>query len=295
MRSSNGFPIAMAGFALLTCGDAVIKSMAGHWPVPAVAALRFSMAIPLLAAIVALNGGRAGFAVTHPKVQLGRGLMLAGSSMLFFFSLYVMPLAEATTIVFVSPVITALISAIFLKEPMHPRGWLATALALVGVALVLRPNLAELGLVALLPLAAAFCFSLMIIFNRMAAGTGGAMALQLVMVSIAAPTVLVVAIAGHFSGEAAFAVPWPEPSVILRCAIVALSASCAHWLIFNGTMRTTAANAAQAVYVQLPVALTIDALVFRNFPDAMALGGAVLIVCAGLSMWLNHRQIAGGL
>jgi drug/metabolite transporter (DMT)-like permease len=294
MRSSNGFLIAMAGFGLLSCGDAVIKSMAGQWPVPAVAALRFALAVPLLAAVVAVKDGSGAFAVGRPWVQIGRGLMLAASSMLFFLSLFVMPLAEATSIVFVSPVITALLSAVFLKEPMHPRAWLATGLALAGVALVLRPNVAELGAAALLPLAAACFFSAMIIFNRMAAGTGSAMALQWAMVSVAAPAVLLFAFVGDLSGAPGLSIGWPDHSVILRCAIVAVSASVAHWLIFQGTVRSSAADAAQAVYVQLPVALAIDALIFRHFPDAMALGGAVLIICAGLSMWLNQHRTAGG-
>jgi drug/metabolite transporter (DMT)-like permease len=294
MRSSNGFLIAMAGFGLLTCGDAIIKSMAGLWPVPAIAALRFALAVPLLAALVLWRDGASGFVVQRPWVQVGRGLMLAASSLLFFLSLFVMPLAEATSIVFVSPVITALLSAVLLKEPMQPRAWLATALALVGVALVLRPNLAELGAAALLPLGAAFFFSTMIILNRLAAGTGSAMALQWAMVCVAAPTVLAFAIAGHFSGIPQLAVGWPDGSVILRCAIVAISASASHMLIFQGTMRTTAADAAQAVYVQLPIALVIDALIFRHFPDAMALGGAVLIISAGLSMWLTQRAGKAG-
>jgi drug/metabolite transporter (DMT)-like permease len=294
MRSSNGFLIAMAGFGLLTCGDAIIKSMAGLWPVPAIAALRFALAVPLLAGLVLWRDGASGFVVQRPWVQIGRGLMLAASSLLFFLSLFVMPLAEATSIVFVSPVITALLSAVLLKEPMQPRAWLATALALVGVALVLRPNLAELGAAALLPLGAAFFFSTMIILNRLAAGTGSAMALQWAMVCVAAPTVLAFAIAGHFSGIPQLAVGWPDGSVILRCAIVAISASASHMLIFQGTMRTTAADAAQAVYVQLPIALVIDALIFRHFPDAMALGGAVLIISAGLSMWLTQRAGKAG-
>ena len=38
MRHQSGFTLALAGFALLTCGDATIKSMAGLWPAPAIAA-----------------------------------------------------------------------------------------------------------------------------------------------------------------------------------------------------------------------------------------------------------------
>ena len=293
MRGNNGFLIAAAGFAVLSCGDAVIKSMAGSWPVPAVAALRFTLAVPLLALLVVVKDGSAAFAVKKPWLHFGRGLMLAGSSIAFFLSIFAMPLAEATAIVFVSPVLTALASALFLKEPLHPKAWLASALALVGVAFVLRPNVAELGAVAFLPLVAALFFSAMIIMNRMAAGTGRPMALQWAMVCVAAPVVLVGAVIGQFSGDPSLAIAWPDDSVILRCAIVAVSASVAHWLIFQGTMRATAADAAQAVYIQLPVALAIDALVFGYYPDFMALIGAALIICAGLSMWLHQRKVSG--
>ena len=291
MRGNNGFMIAAAGFAVLSCGDAVIKSMAGDWPVPAVAALRFALAVPLLAALVAIKDGPAAFVVQRPWLQIGRGLMLAASSVLFFLSIYAMPLAEATAIVFVNPVITALASAFFLKEPLHPKAWLASLLALVGVVLVLRPNVAAMGPIAFLPLVAATFFSAMIILNRMAAGTGQPLALQWVMVLVAAPVVLAGATLGHLSGEPSLAIGWPDTSVILRCALVAMSASLAHWLIFQGTMRATAADAAQAVYVQLPVALTVDALFFRHYPDIMALTGAALIIASGLSMWLHQRRV----
>ena len=290
MRSSNGFLIAAAGFAVLTCGDAILKSMVGLWPAPAVAALRFILAIPLLLIILTIKDGKAGFAITKPWVQVARGLAMGCTSLCFIISLFLMPLAEATAIVFASPVITAMLSALFLKEPMRPRLWIASALALIGVALVLRPNLAELGWVAVLPVISAFFFSLLMIFNRLAAGTGKPEALQLAMASVAAPVVVVGAIILHFSGGADFAIGWPDNSVILRCVIVAASASTAHWLIFQGTMRATAADAAQAVYIQLPVALAIDAIIFRHIPDIMAVIGAALIIGAGLSMWLFQRQ-----
>ena len=293
MRGSNGFLIAVLGFALLTFGDGFIKSMAGSWPAPAIAALRFTFAVPLLTLVVAAKDGAAAFAVESPWLQIGRGLMLASTSVAFFLSLFAMPLAEATAIVFASPVITALLSALVLKEPMHPNAWAASVLALVGVSLVLRPNLADLGLIALLPLIAAMFFSAMIILNRLAGGTGKPMALQWAMVVVAAPVVLAGAAIGHFSGEPSLVITWPDNSVVLRCAIVAVTASAAHWLIFQGTMRTTAADAAQAVYIQLPVALAIDALVFGHFPDIMALFGAALIIAAGLSMWLHQRRANG--
>lgn len=293
MRNSSGFTLALAGFAFLTCGDAIIKSMAGMWPAPAIAALRFSIAVPLLGSVVIASQGTQALRIGKPWLQLGRGISIAASSCLFFFSLFLLPLAEATAIVFASPVITALLSALFLREHMRPIAWAATFLALAGVAMVLRPNLAEVGLVAFLPLIAAFFFATMMIFNRLAAGSGSPMALQWALAMVAAPILLFAAFAGHVSGVEQFSVGWPHWSVVLRSAIVAITASTAHWLIYLGTTRGTAADAAQAVYIQLPVALLIDAVLFQHFPDLLALGGSVLIVCAGLIMWQNQRSFAG--
>ena len=69
-----------------------------------------------------------------------------------------MPLAEATAIGFTSPMITAILSAIFLHERTNVTKWMATLIAFGGVLLIMRPNVVELGWVALLPLGAAMSF-----------------------------------------------------------------------------------------------------------------------------------------
>ena len=282
MRKSNGFVIALAGFALLSCGDAIIKSMAGEWPATAIAALRFCIAIPLLGILVLAQNGKQALVVRRPVLQAARGVSIAFASLLFFLSLFFMPQAEATAIVFVNPILTAILSMVFLRERMNYAGWASAAVALCGVALILRPNLAELGLIALLPLVAAFFFACMMIFNRMAAGTGTAVVLQFYLALAATPLLMLFAVTGHYSGIEALQVTTPDWSIIARCAIVAVSASLAHGLIYVGTTRANAAVAAQAVYIQLPVALAIDAFIFRHWPDLAAMIGVVLIISAGL-------------
>lgn len=286
----KGLLLALAGFSVLSCGDALIKSTGGIWPAPAFAALRFVLAIPLLSAILLVSEGRGSFAVARPVVQFWRGFAIAASSSLFFASLFLMPLSQATAIIFISPVLTALFSAVFLKEPLHRRGWLATAIALAGVALVLRPDIAELGLFALIPVAAAAFFSMMMILNRRYAGSASALNMQWTMALAAAPLLIVATVLGHFSGMPALVVAMPDTSVIAKAAVVAVTASFSHWLIYRATAQSTAAFVAPAVYIQLPITLLIDALVFRHLPDVMAIGGAILIVGAGFVMLLGSGR-----
>jgi drug/metabolite transporter (DMT)-like permease len=137
-----------------------------------------------------------------------------------------------------------------------------------------------------------FFFAVLMIFNRMAAGTGSGIALQWTAALFAAPVFAVVVFAGDFSGVSALAVRMPAASIILNYAIVAVSASISHWLIYQSTLRASAADASQAVYARLPVALALDALVFGKLLDRMALAGVALIVAAGIGMRFEQRTAA---
>ncbi|QYU69646.1 DMT family transporter [Leptolyngbya sp. 15MV] len=185
----SGLLLALAGFALLSCGDAVIKSMAGQWSPIAVAALRFSIGAVGLSALLALREGTPAFRPRKPWLQVARGVCMAGATLCFFSAIFVMPLAEAMALSFVAPILTALLSGPLLGERVRPAVWLASAIAMGGVLMILRPNLGLLGPVALLPLASAVFFSLMVIANRASAGQGSALSMQVFLAACtAAPT-----------------------------------------------------------------------------------------------------------
>ena len=281
----SGLLFAIAGFATLSVGDAVIKSMAGAWPAVAVAALRFSIGAVALAAILLVKEGRRSFAPSKPWLQVARGACLAISTMAFFSAIYVMPLAETMAITFLSPVLTAVLSGPLLGERVRRSVWFASVAALLGVALILRPNLADLGLAALLPLVAAVFFSLMIIANRASAGQGSALSMQAYLAIVAAPLLIVAATGAKFVDLPGMDFGWPSWSVFWRCCFVACTATMAHWLVYIGTSRAGAAQVAPASYVQMLVATALGWWWFGDVPDAITLGGAGVIIGAGIYLW----------
>ena len=289
-NEQGGLILALAGFALLSSGDAVIKTMAGQWSPLAVAALRFGIGAIGLSIILLVKEGPAAFLPQRPWLQAGRGLCLAVATMCFFAAIFVMPLAEATALVFLSPIITALLSGPLLKEKVRPATWIASIIAFAGVILVLRPNISALGPIALLPLGSAFAFSLMMLANRAVAGQGSSLSMQVFVATGAAPVLILCAVIGGFSGAERFALGWPDWTVFVRCAIVAVTASTAHWLIYLGTTRAGAATIAPMTYVQLLVAITLGWLMFRDKPDAMTMLGSAVIIGAGLFLWSRGRQ-----
>ncbi len=281
----GGLLLAIAGFALLSCGDAVIKSMAGLWSPIAVAALRFTIGAVVLSGLLMLREGAAAFRPRNPWLQIARGICMAGATLCFFCAIFVMPLAEVMALSFIAPILTAILSGPLLGERVRPVVWLASGFAMGDVLMILRPNLGLLGPVALLPLGSAAFFSVMVIANRASAGQGSALSMQVFLSAVAAPVLIVAAIAGQASGIAALEIGALEWSVAARCAIVAASASFAHWLIFHGTVRAGAASIAPMSYVQLPVAALLGWLFFADMPDAITLAGAAVIIGAGLILW----------
>ena len=285
----SGLLYALCGFALLSIGDAVIKSIAGAWPGTAVAALRYSIGAIGLGTLLFLKEGRQGFAMPLPKLQWLRGFSVAMATICFFSSIFLMPLADATAIGFTSPMITAIFSAIFLHERTHATKWIAIFVAFGGVLMIMRPNVMELGWVALLPLAAAMSMAFMIIGNRAVAGTGSPLLMQFLVASLAVPFILGAALIGHFSGVEALHVGVPDWTIIARCTLVAVTASFAHWLIYMATTRASAAEIAPMTYVQLLIAVGLGILLFGDWPDLTSLAGAGIIVASGLILWRGSR------
>ena len=287
-QATAGLLFALAGFALLSVGDAIIKSIAGAWPGTAVALLRYVIGTGGLLFIVLIKDGRDGLRCPMPWIQFARGATVSFGSVAFFSAIYLMPLADATAIQFTSPMLAAIFSGLILGERMPRAVWVATLIAFVGVLIVLRPNFAALGWAALLPLVTAIGMSLMLVLNRIVAGSGSVLLMQLLISAMAVPVLAVVALAGHLSGWEALHVSAPDWSTVLRVAVVAGTATVSFMLIYLATTKVPAAMAAPMTYIQLLVTIALGMIVYNDRPDALSLTGATLIIGAGL--WVLRRQ-----
>lgn len=288
-RTRAALAIALMGFLSLSVGDAIVKSMAGAWPGTAVSALRYCFGAIGLALFVAVRHGRAGFVMPKPGLQSGRGVAVAFATICFFMGVMAMPLADATAIQFSSPILTALLSPVVLGERTTRATWGATLLAFAGVLVVLRPNLLELGWVALYPLGAAFGMSWLMMLNRKAAGLAPMAVMQFILAAIAAPLLVAAAATLHAFGGASFTIGWPSALVVVKCLAVAFFATLGHTLIYAAATRASAQLVAPMTYVQLLVAAGIGWWLFQERPDFATFGGAALIIAGGLWLWRSQK------
>ena len=293
MKSNEqaGLLFALGGFALLSVGDAVVKTMAGQWAPTAVAALRYSLGALWLGLLLTRQQGPAVLAPVMPAIQLLRGVSVAVATVGYFSAIYVMPLATATAITFTSPMITALLAAMFLREPASRSTVVASLIAFAGVLIVLRPNFAELGWAVLFPLASALGMSVLMICNRFVAGKGSALSMQFYVASMAAPVLITTALVAGQLGIPRFALDWPSWSVVAKAAFVSISASVAHWLVYMGTTRAGAATIAPMTYIQLLMATAFGYFLFGDHPDLTTMLGAAVIIGAGLYLWWAGRPV----
>ena len=282
--------LALAGFACLSVGDVIVKSMAGQMAGSEIALLRYAFGALGLGCAMLIVRGRLWFICPLPWLQFARACAVACATFGFFMGVQYMPIANATAIQFTSPMLTALLSAVLLRERAPFAAWVATAMAFVGVLIILRPEVLNLGFAALFPLMAALSMALLMICNRKVAGSAPLLELQFLVAIFALPVLCALALGMHLTGLPQFRLHMPSSIILLKCACVAITGTISHGLIYMATQRASAAIVAPMMYVQLLMAVVLGWLFFHNIPTAIMLLGAGIIIAGGVYLGQAGRR-----
>jgi drug/metabolite transporter (DMT)-like permease len=154
-----------AGF-LLAGNDAAIKWLSAKHAIGQLILVRGLFVLAGCALIVSCTGGLRTLHVHDYRTQIVRGLLVAFSTFTFLLGLRVLPLAEAVTITFASPIFLTALAPRLLNEHVGPRRWAAAIVGFAGVLIVLQPTPHGINWVVLLPLAAACSEALKDIVTR---------------------------------------------------------------------------------------------------------------------------------
>ena len=95
-----------------------------------------------------------------PKLQLSRSVILMTTTGLFNAAIRTTPLATATTIMFLSPILITILAIPLLGEKVGLRRWIGVVIGFAGAVTVVRPweeGLGNIGIGVVLLLAAALC------------------------------------------------------------------------------------------------------------------------------------------
>lgn len=165
---ANGQAIAVmcVGVLCLAANDALAKWLTAHYSPLQLAFLRSLLALPLTAAVALMLSGREVLHTRHMRVHALRGLLSVGATYAFFSGLKVLPIAEATALVFAAPIFITVLSVPLLGEHVGWRRWLAVLTGFAGVLVIVRPGAAAFQPASLFILAAALLYALVMLSAR---------------------------------------------------------------------------------------------------------------------------------
>ena len=278
--------LMMCALSLLICLDASGKYLGGQG-VP-VAATTWSRYFGHLLVVLILFFPRDGwqlFRAVRPSFQWARGVFMVSVTLLYFAALKFMPLAEATALFFLTPLITTGLSAWFLHE--RPTRWalIAVVLGFIGVLIVVRPG-GDLPLIGLLlVVAAAACNACYQTLTR--AASSSAMlpertSTQLLFAGMVGALLMTVFMPFWWTPGWTAAV---APLTWLVFAATGVLGAMGHLLLIRAYSLAPAPIIAPWTYMQLLLSLAIGWLVFDAVPDSTTLIGMAVI---GLSPQLTR-------
>jgi drug/metabolite transporter (DMT)-like permease len=273
--------IAVAFFALM---DAGLKLLSPHYPALQLAALRGVSALPLVLVWALLSVGARGLLRVHWPLHLLRGALGVAMMVGFVYGLRTLPLSTAYAITFVSPLLVTAMAVPFLGEKVGPRRWIAIAIGLVGVLVVLRPTgEGMLTLAGFAVLGAAVCYAAAAITVRMLAQRDSTQAMVFWFLLILS------------AGAGALALRDWAPMRAGHWWIVAgigITGALAQVALTEAFRVGEASLIAPLEYSALLWGVLLDLALWQTLPDGVTWIGAAIIIASGFYLLRRERAQA---
>lgn len=275
----------VASQAVFTVNDALMKLAARELPGGQTIFIRGLFTIVIASVLVVALGGLRTWPARADWPLLGlRNIGEIGATLLYLTALFHMPIAEATAILQFLPLAITAGAALFLGEPVGWRRWLATAVGLVGVLIIIRPGTASFNGWSLVALAAVASIVLRDLVTR--------------RIDARIPTVLLTFLSSLTVTAAAstFALTetWRVPSArtLLMVATAAIFVIAGYYTIIVAMRRGEVAVVSPFRYSVIIWAIIAGIILFGERPDPAALIGTGIVMAAGLYTFFRERQLA---
>ena len=282
--------------------DVIIKQMSDGFPVHQIMVVRAIVSLALLALFIRILESFSALASPNRGALMLRGVLLFFSFTAFYLGLSALTLTAATALFFTAPFFITLLSIPVLGERVGIRRWIGISVGFLGVLVVLRPDSGSVGLEALLPVLAAFLYSVAQLMARKFGISDSAA----VMVFYANVSYLVLGLAMaailwpiEASGESGRSLQfllrsWQVPGFIdgLLITLTGVTGAVGFWLSTQAYRICEVNRIAPLEYSMLIWIPLLGYLVFAEVPDRATLLGTAIIVAAGLYVVRREEVVA---
>ncbi len=269
--------LALAAYTFWVLADTCLKiagtSRLSAYQVLAVIGLA---EIILLSAYALARGNLRALRPRHPGKQVLRSCLDLANNLCVVVALRHIPMALFYILVFFAPMVTVLLAAAFLDEPLDLRRGLAVLLGFCGVVVAVHPSRAgwhpgyAVGYLACLVCVLSFATN--IVWSRKL--TQDETSLSMIFTSGLVTFLVSAALSLHHLEPVSLTLA----GTLTGTALFGIGGS---FCFFLALRHTTSANVAQYHYSQLLTGAALAYLIWRERPTLAMWAGAVLIVAAG--------------
>lgn len=282
--NTRGILFMSGSMAAFTVNDAMMKAATQTLPLMQAIAIRGVMSVLALVLLAQFLGG-----LTRPRGGdlrlLGwRTLGELGATLTFLTALMHMPLANLSAIMQSLPLAVTLGAALLLGEQVGWRRMLAIAAGFGGVLLIVRPGTDGFDIWSVVGLASVACVVLRDLTTRR-------MSTSLSSVTVATTTALAVTLMGVAGTLAGGGWTPVSPGDAARLATAALALVFGYLFVVQAMRVGDVAMVAPFRYTALLWAIVLGWLMFADWPDALTLAGAAVIVVSGLYAYLRENRL----
>ncbi len=276
-----GVMLMCVGVAALSVNDAIAKSLTESYSPLQILFLRNVTALPFTILIALFMGGGRALRSYRPAAHLVRGVLWVAATFLFFSSFRYLGLAEATALIFVAPVFITVLSALFLKDEIGWRRWLAVLFGFLGVLIVMRPGGASFQPAALLPVATALVYAVLMLSARWVDPRESVWTLLVYLTG-----------AGALLGGLVVPLGWVpvDPGDLWLFLAIALFGTAGMTMMTQAVRMAPAVIVAPLDYTGLLWATLLGWLIWRETPDSMTWLGAAIIIASGVFTIFRARR-----
>ena len=270
--------IATLLFSMMNVGVKMLPRL------PAVEIVFFRSLVSLVISYGTLKASKIHVWGKNHKLLILRGASGAMALVLYFRLIHDIPLASATTILFLSPVFATILSTFFLKEKVHPLQWVFFFISFLGILAVKGFDTRIAFIYLLIGFSSSFFSGIAFNCIRKLKNSEHPLVIILYFPLVTLP------ITGIWS---IFIWVTPVGSEWLILLAVGLLTQAAQYFMTRAFQSEEISKIASLRYLGIVYALIFGYFIFDESFNLMVMGGMVLtIVGVGLNIWYKHTRLS---
>ncbi|MFV0491565.1 MAG: DMT family transporter [Pseudorhodobacter sp.] len=219
--------------------------------------------------------------------HLLRNIIHFSGQNLWFYALFLIPLAQVFALEFTSPIWVVLLAPIFLGETLTRVKIIAATLGFAGTLIVARPDFGQIDIGVLAGAGAAFCFAATNIATKSLTRHESVISILFWLTLMQSVMGMITAgYDGQFTMPTAMTLP-----ILLLIAVAGLTA---HFTLTKALTLAPASVAVPVDFIRLPIAALLGWMLYDEVVSANVwLGGIMIIIAVWINLKASKPRLSG--